>query len=89
MPAGTVRTFKPAETFMPFARPSISPEALAEVAACLQSGWITTGPRVKKFEEMLKAYVGAHRFLYWNRFSASFWGAAGGATAAYRFRVSR
>jgi dTDP-4-amino-4,6-dideoxygalactose transaminase len=44
---------------MPFARPSISPEAIAEVVSCLESGWITTGPRVKKFEEMLRAYVGA------------------------------
>lgn len=63
MSSRTAAPFKPAETFMPFAKPSISPEALAEVAACLQSGWITTGPRVKKFEEMLKAYVSAPQVL--------------------------
>lgn len=42
--------------FLPFAKPSISPEAIAEVAACLESGWITTGPRTQKFEAMLGEY---------------------------------
>jgi dTDP-4-amino-4,6-dideoxygalactose transaminase len=45
-----------ATTFLPFAKPSISPEAIAEVVACLESGWITTGPRVKRFEEALQSY---------------------------------
>lgn len=63
MPSGSASSFQPAETFLPFARPSISPEALAEVSACLQSGWITTGPRVKKFEEMLRGYVQAPQVL--------------------------
>jgi dTDP-4-amino-4,6-dideoxygalactose transaminase len=31
--------------------------------ACLESGWITTGPRVKKFEEDLKTYVSAPHVL--------------------------
>jgi dTDP-4-amino-4,6-dideoxygalactose transaminase len=47
------------DEFLPFARPSISQEAIAEVVACLESGWITTGPRVKRFEQDLKAYLGA------------------------------
>lgn len=33
----------------------------------------------------VKAHFGAHRFLYWNRFSASFWGPGMGAAAQYRF----
>src|SRR5512142_2471622 len=49
----------PNEEFLPFSRPSISQEAIDEVVACLRSGWITTGPRVKRFEEDLKAYLGA------------------------------
>lgn len=56
-------TFKPLETFLPFSRPTISPEAIAEVTACLESGWITTGPRVKKFEDLLRTYVGAPHVL--------------------------
>ncbi len=45
--------------FLPFSKPSISEEAIAEVVACLRSGWITTGPRTQKFEEMLGEYFGA------------------------------
>ena len=51
------------ETFLPFARPSISRAAIDEVVACLESGWITTGPRVKKFEEALKVYLRAPHVL--------------------------
>jgi len=47
------------DTFLPFSKPSISQEAINEVVDCLQSGWITTGPRVVKFTEALKAYAGA------------------------------
>lgn len=43
--------------FLPFSRPSISQAAIDEVVACLKSGWITTGPRVKKFEELLGGYL--------------------------------
>src|SRR5512136_2658586 len=49
--------------FLPFSRPSISQEAIEEVVTCLKSGWITTGPRVKQFEEDLKAYLGAPQVL--------------------------
>ena len=51
------------DEFLPFSRPSISREAIDEVVACLESGWITTGPRVKKFEEDLKRYFGAPHAL--------------------------
>ncbi len=44
------------EEFLPFSRPTINQEAIDEVVACLKSGWITTGPRVKQFEENLKVY---------------------------------
>ena len=47
------------EEFLPFSRPHLSEEAIAEVVACLRSGWITTGPRVKQFEEALAAYLEA------------------------------
>ena len=51
------------DEFLPFSRPSISPEAIEEVVSCLKSGWITTGPRVKQFEDDLKAYLGAPHVL--------------------------
>ena len=51
------------EEFLPFSRPTISREAIDEVVACLESGWITTGPRVKKFEDELKLYFKAPHAL--------------------------
>ncbi len=33
----------------------------------------------------VKLRIGAHRFLYWNQFSASYWGPAGGGSVSYRF----
>jgi len=51
------------EEFLPFSRPTISREAINEVTACLESGWITTGPRVKQFEDDLKTYLSAPHAL--------------------------
>ncbi|OGW34790.1 MAG: UDP-4-amino-4,6-dideoxy-N-acetyl-beta-L-altrosamine transaminase [Nitrospirae bacterium GWD2_57_9] len=53
----------PNEEFLPFSRPTISQEAIDEVVACIRSGWITTGPRVKQFEEDLKSYCSAPHAL--------------------------
>ncbi len=47
------------ETFLPFAKPSISRAAIDDVVACLESGWITTGPRVAQFTDALQEYLGA------------------------------
>jgi len=44
------------ESFLPFSKPIISQETIDEVVACLKSGWLATGPRVKQFEEDLRAY---------------------------------
>ena len=46
-------------TFLPFSAPSIDDAEINEVVDSLTSGWITTGPKVKRFEEEFKAYVGA------------------------------
>jgi|CXWL01.1.fsa_nt_gi dTDP-4-amino-4,6-dideoxygalactose transaminase len=51
------------QAFLPFAKPTISEEAIAEVVATLRSGWITTGPKVQKFEQMLSDYHGGRRAL--------------------------
>ncbi len=53
----------PAEKFLPFSRPTISRAAIQEVAACLESGWLTTGPRSAKFEELMREYFGAPHAL--------------------------
>jgi len=45
------------ERFLPFALPSIGEEEIAEVTDSLRSGWITTGPKVKRFEEEFAQYI--------------------------------
>ncbi|WP_034603381.1 DegT/DnrJ/EryC1/StrS family aminotransferase [Halodesulfovibrio aestuarii] len=45
-------------SFLPFALPEIGEEEIHEVVECLRSGWITTGPRAKQFEEDFANYLG-------------------------------
>src|SRR5881296_1438916 len=45
--------------FLPLSRPSIGPQEIEEVTACLRSGWLTSGPRVARFEEVFAETVGA------------------------------
>jgi dTDP-4-amino-4,6-dideoxygalactose transaminase len=45
--------------FLPFSIPTIEDDEINEVVDSLKSGWITTGPKVKLFEEAFKAYVEA------------------------------
>lgn len=44
---------------VPFAPPAIGPDEIGEVVATLESGWLSTGPRVKQFEQAFARYVGA------------------------------
>jgi dTDP-4-amino-4,6-dideoxygalactose transaminase len=46
-------------SFLPFSPPSIGEEEIAEVADTLRSDWLTTGPKVKQFEQEFAAFVGA------------------------------
>ena len=45
-------------TFLPFARPSLGEEEVAELVETLRSGWITTGPRTERFAAAFLDYVG-------------------------------
>ena len=44
--------------FLPFALPDIGEEEIAEVVDSLRSGWLTTGPKAKRFEEEFGAFIG-------------------------------
>ncbi len=44
---------------IPNGRPSIEDEDVTAVSMVLQSGWLTTGPKVKEFEEEFATYVGS------------------------------
>jgi len=46
-------------SFLPFSTPALGDEEINEVVDSLRSGWITTGPKVKRFEDDFKAYIGA------------------------------
>ena len=46
---------------IPFSPPDITEEEIAAVADTLRSGWITTGPRTKEFEELIANHCGVRR----------------------------
>jgi dTDP-4-amino-4,6-dideoxygalactose transaminase len=48
-----------ATTFVPFSPTSVGRDEIDEVIATLESGWLTTGPRVRRFEAEFAAYTGA------------------------------
>ena len=43
---------------VPFSPPDVGEEEIAEVADTLRSGWITTGPKTKKLEKEIAAWLG-------------------------------
>ncbi len=47
------------QPFLPFALPDIGDEEIAEVVDTLKSGWVTTGPKAKRFEDDFAAFLGA------------------------------
>jgi len=56
---------------VPFFRPSLTQAEIDEVVACLRSGWLTTGPRVKRFETDLAQAVGAKHAIAVNSCTAA------------------
>ena len=55
---------------IPFSQPHIKQEAIDEVVDTLKSGWITTGPKTKLFEQKITNYCGNKKTLCVN--SATF-----------------
>jgi dTDP-4-amino-4,6-dideoxygalactose transaminase len=56
---------------VPFAKPSIGPDEISEVVATLESGWLSTGPRVAEFEQAFAEYVGVRHALAVNSCTAA------------------
>ena len=44
--------------FLPFALPDIGEAEIAEVVDTLRSGWVTTGPKARRFEDDFTAFLG-------------------------------
>ncbi len=45
--------------YLPFSRPTLGDEEIAELLDSIRSGWITTGPKVERFAQAFADYVGA------------------------------
>ena len=58
-------------TFLPFHRASIGDDEIEEVVETLRSGWITTGPRVSRFEQEFAEFVGARNAVALNSCTAA------------------
>jgi dTDP-4-amino-4,6-dideoxygalactose transaminase len=44
--------------FLPFALPDTGEEEIAEVVDSIRSGWLTTGPKTKRFEQDFSTFIG-------------------------------
>lgn len=59
------------ENFLIFGSPAIEQPEIDEVINCLKSGWIGTGPRVTKFENAFRDYIGSKYAVALNSCSAA------------------
>jgi dTDP-4-amino-4,6-dideoxygalactose transaminase len=59
------------EGFVPFAMPDIGEAEIDSVVDTLRSGWLTTGPKVKQFEEDFAKYVGCQHTVAVNSATAA------------------
>jgi len=70
-PGSRVRQSEVGRSPIPFARPALGAGEANEVLATLASGWLTTGPRVQKFEREFGAWVGAKNAVAVNSCTAA------------------
>lgn len=57
--------------FLPFHLPDIAEDEIQEVVDTLRSGWLTTGPKTKQFEEDFAQYVGSQYAIAVNSCTAA------------------
>ena len=50
-------------TFLPFSPPLLGEDEINEVIDTLRSAWITTGPKVRRFEQEFAAFIGSKATL--------------------------
>lgn len=50
------------QPFLPFALPEIGEDEIAEVVDTLRSGWVTTGPKARRFEQDFAAFLGGDEY---------------------------
>ncbi|MFH1532769.1 MAG: DegT/DnrJ/EryC1/StrS family aminotransferase [Pseudomonadota bacterium] len=59
------------DEFLVFGAPKIEEEEIAEVVACLRSGWLGTGSKTARFEEDFRRYKGANHAIALNSCTAA------------------
>ena len=59
------------DTFLPFALPDLDGSELTEIKESLESGWVTTGPKTRRFEAEFAAAVGARHAIAVNSCTAA------------------
>ena len=69
MPTATALAVR--TSFLPYCLPEIGAEEIDEVVDSLRSGWITTGPKVKRFEERFAEYCGVEHAIAVNSCTAA------------------
>jgi len=62
---------RPKDRFLVFGSPAIEDAEIEEVASCMKSGWLGTGPRVARFEADFKAYKNAEQAVAVNSCTAA------------------
>ncbi len=62
---------RPKERFLVFGSPVIGEEEIEEVIATMKSGWLGTGPKVRRFEDDFKSYKGVSHAVAVNSCTAA------------------
>jgi perosamine synthetase len=63
--------FSMKKDFLPFSLPLIEDEEKKAILEVLESGWITTGPKVKQFEEEFATFIGSRHAIAVNSCTAA------------------
>lgn len=58
------------QDFLNFGKPKIEEAEIEEVVASLREGWLVTGPKVARFEQMFKDYIGSQHAVALNSCTA-------------------
>ena len=64
------------ESFLPYGRQQLEEGDIEAAVEVLRSDWLTTGPKVQKFEEAIASYVGAQYAIAYSSGTAALHGAA-------------
>ena len=59
------------ESFLPYCRPETGAAEAAAVEECIRNGWLTTGPKVREFEELFVSAAGVRHAIAVNSCTAA------------------